>query len=178
MAGGHAGVRVLLGIFIIQNASAFLAPAALWKSCRSARVGNVLGNALRMQSNELLSDLWLPGKGAVGTGSQEKGPWVPHLSRRAACLYSTGSVLAGFAATPLGASASQGRDLPSLALKAPEGKSVRLSNGGGEFPLVSFGLQVYDDEQARRDTLVALEAGVRNFFASVLAGNQVGKRER
>lgn len=171
MAGGHGGVRVLLGLLIIQNASAFLAPAALWKSCRSARVGNVLGNALRMQSNEPLNDLWLP-------GSQEKGLWVPHLSRRAACLYSTGSVLAGFAATPLGASASQGRDLPSLALKAPEGKSVRLSNEGGEFPLVSFGLQVYDDEQARRDTLVALEAGVRNFFASVLAGNQVGKRER
>ena len=162
-----------MGIIIINNVSAFLAPAALWESCRSARVGNVnvLGNALRMQSNEPLSDLWLP------AGSQEKGLWVPHLSRRAACLYSTGSVLAGFATTPLGASASQGRDLPSLALKAPEGKSVRLSNGGGEFPLVSFGLQVYDDEQARRDTLVALEAGVRNFFASVLAGNQVGKRE-
>ena len=35
---------------------------------------------------------------------------------------------------------------------------MKLSNGGGEFPLVSFGLQVYDDEQARRDTLVALEA--------------------
>ena len=169
MAG--VGVRGLLGVILIQNVSAFLAPAALWESCRSANA-RVLGNALRMQSKEPLSDLWLP------AGSQEKGLWVPHLSRRAACLYSTGSVVAGFAATPLGASASQGRDLPSLALKAPEGKSVKLSNGGGEFPLVSFGLQVYDDEQARRDTLVALEAGVRNFFASVLAGNQVGKRDR
>jgi len=39
---------------------------------------------------------------------------------------------------------------------------------------MSFGLQVYDDETARKLTLVALEAGVRNFFSSVLAGNQVG----
>ena len=39
---------------------------------------------------------------------------------------------------------------------------------------MSFGLQVYDDDTARKLTLVALEAGVRNFFSSVLAGNQVG----
>ena len=39
---------------------------------------------------------------------------------------------------------------------------------------MSFGLQVYDDETARKNTLIALEAGVRNFFASVLAGNQKG----
>mmetsp|Transcript_27866 Transcript_27866/g.50404 ORF Transcript_27866/g.50404 Transcript_27866/m.50404 type:complete len:344 (+) Transcript_27866:87-1118(+) len=42
------------------------------------------------------------------------------------------------------------------------------------FPLASFGLQVYDDDTAYRLTLTALEVGYRNFFASVLAGNQKG----
>eukprot|EP00316_Scyphosphaera_apsteinii_P024116 CAMPEP_0119304626 /NCGR_PEP_ID=MMETSP1333-20130426/5801_1 /TAXON_ID=418940 /ORGANISM="Scyphosphaera apsteinii, Strain RCC1455" /LENGTH=322 /DNA_ID=CAMNT_0007307545 /DNA_START=1 /DNA_END=966 /DNA_ORIENTATION=+ len=42
------------------------------------------------------------------------------------------------------------------------------------FPLASFGLQIYDDDQAEKLTLMALEAGFRNFFASVLARNQVG----
>lgn len=35
-------------------------------------------------------------------------------------------------------------------------------------------LQIYDNDTARKLTLIALEAGVRNFFASVLAGNQKG----
>jgi diketogulonate reductase-like aldo/keto reductase len=43
-----------------------------------------------------------------------------------------------------------------------------------KFPLVSFGLQIYDDETAYKLTLTALEVGYRNFFASVLAGNQRG----
>lgn len=47
-------------------------------------------------------------------------------------------------------------------------------NDGCRFPVVSFGLQIYDNERARRYTLTALEAGYRNFFASVLAGNQQG----
>jgi len=42
------------------------------------------------------------------------------------------------------------------------------------FPLASFGLQIYSDEMAYTLTLVALEAGFRNFFASVLARNQQG----
>jgi hypothetical protein len=41
-----------------------------------------------------------------------------------------------------------------------------------KFPLVSFGLQIYDDETAYKLTLLALEVGYRNFFASVLANNQ------
>ena len=53
------------------------------------------------------------------------------------------------------------------------GERVKLSNGAA-FPLASFGLQVYDDETARQLTLVALEVGYRNFFASVLARNQRG----
>lgn len=43
-----------------------------------------------------------------------------------------------------------------------------------EFPLVSFGLQIYDDKTAYKLTLTALEVGYRNFFASVLARNQKG----
>ena len=42
------------------------------------------------------------------------------------------------------------------------------------FPLVSFGLQIYDDATAEQLTLRALEAGFRNFFASALAQNQRG----
>ena len=42
------------------------------------------------------------------------------------------------------------------------------------FPLASFGLQVYNDDTAYKLTLTALEVGYRNFFASVLAGNQKG----
>ena len=34
--------------------------------------------------------------------------------------------------------------------------------------------KVYDDDTAYRLTMVALETGYRNFFASVLAGNQKG----
>lgn len=53
-------------------------------------------------------------------------------------------------------------------------QAVGKAPAGQAFPLASFGLQVYDDEMARKLTLVALEAGYRNFFASVLAGNQRG----
>lgn len=45
---------------------------------------------------------------------------------------------------------------------------------GSKFPLASFGLQIYSDDTAYKLTLTALEVGYRNFFASVLAGNQKG----
>ena len=45
---------------------------------------------------------------------------------------------------------------------------------GLKFPKVSFGLQVYDDGTAQQLTTLALSVGYRNFFASVLAGNQQG----
>lgn len=54
------------------------------------------------------------------------------------------------------------------------GPRVPLDGARNGFPLASFGLQVYDDETAYRLTLTALEVGYRNFFASVLAGNQKG----
>ena len=52
--------------------------------------------------------------------------------------------------------------------------SYAILNDGLTFPKVSFGLQVYDDATAMQYTTIALNAGVRNFFASVLAGNQKG----
>ena len=53
--------------------------------------------------------------------------------------------------------------------------SVMLNSSNKKlFPLASFGLQVYDDDKAYKLTLTALEVGYRNFFASVLAGNQKG----
>lgn len=62
---------------------------------------------------------------------------------------------------------------PALAAEAAVEKVVTL-NDGAKFPVVSFGLQVYDDTQAYKYTKWALEAGYRNFFASVLADNQRG----
>jgi len=53
------------------------------------------------------------------------------------------------------------------------GERVTLK-GGLQFPKASFGLQVYGDDTAERLTQMAIEVGYRNFFASVLAGNQKG----
>jgi diketogulonate reductase-like aldo/keto reductase len=67
--------------------------------------------------------------------------------------------------------------LPSSSSPAPAAASpatfVNLQDGT-PFPLVSFGLQIYNDETAYQLTLTALEVGYRNFFASVLARNQKG----
>jgi len=49
-----------------------------------------------------------------------------------------------------------------------------LSDGTTQFPLASFGLQIYNDDKAYKLTTLALKLGYRNFFASVLAGNQRG----
>uniref|UniRef100_A0A7S4E8E8 Uncharacterized protein n=1 Tax=Pelagomonas calceolata TaxID=35677 RepID=A0A7S4E8E8_9STRA len=62
---------------------------------------------------------------------------------------------------------------PALAKGSAGGPSVKLCDGT-QFPVASFGLQVYDDEAAYKYTTLALECGYRNFFASVLAGNQKG----
>jgi len=156
---------VLMGMALLAPApaDAFLAVGAS-AMMRPSNVRSGVGSSvpLQMQSN------------VAGLGSLSDALWLPssHISRRDALRFSAGCAAA--VSAPYIANAAQGRDLPSLAQKAPEGDSVKLSNGGGDFPLMSFGLQVYDDETARKLTLVALEAGVRNFFSSVLAGNQVG----
>lgn len=51
---------------------------------------------------------------------------------------------------------------------------IATLSDGSKFPLASFGLQIYNDDTAYKLTLTALEVGYRNFFASVLAGNQKG----
>jgi diketogulonate reductase-like aldo/keto reductase len=58
--------------------------------------------------------------------------------------------------------------VPSVNLSTPSSLPSK------PFQLASFGLQIYDNEAAYRLTTTALEAGYRNFFASVLAGNQKG----
>jgi len=57
---------------------------------------------------------------------------------------------------------------------AAEASPSAVDLDGISFPLVSFGLQIYDDETAYKLTSTALEVGYRNFFASVLARNQRG----
>ncbi len=62
----------------------------------------------------------------------------------------------------------------SSSIKLEYSKSCSSSYTPKPFPLASFGLQIYDDNKAYKLTLTALETGYRNFFASVLAGNQKG----
>lgn len=68
--------------------------------------------------------------------------------------------------------------LPSQAALANTDSSsiqpIATLSDGSKFPLASFGLQIYNDDTAYKLTLTALEVGYRNFFASVLAGNQKG----
>lgn len=67
--------------------------------------------------------------------------------------------------------------LPSLVLANDQQETKiqpSISLDGIPFPLISFGLQIYDDETAYKLTMTALEVGYRNFFASVLARNQKG----
>tara|TARA_B100000513_G_scaffold186420_1_gene108144 strand:+ start:300 stop:1016 length:717 start_codon:yes stop_codon:yes gene_type:complete len=61
----------------------------------------------------------------------------------------------------------------AAATAVSSGAVAKLSDGSS-FPLASFGLQVYDDATAEKLTTLALQEGYRNFFASVLAGNQRG----
>ncbi|CAB9503127.1 oxo-5-beta-steroid 4-dehydrogenase [Seminavis robusta] len=70
---------------------------------------------------------------------------------------------------------SAGLWLPASAAAASTSiNPIATLSDGTAFPLASFGLQIYNDESAYRLTLLALEVGYRNFFASVLAGNQRG----
>lgn len=55
----------------------------------------------------------------------------------------------------------------------PQPTALKLNNGL-VFQYASFGLEVYDDDTATNFTLTAIQAGFRNFFTSVLAGNQMG----
>ena len=62
----------------------------------------------------------------------------------------------------------------SIASSSTTISPVATLSDGTPFPLCSFGLQIYDDATAYKLTRTAIEVGYRNFFASVLAGNQRG----
>lgn len=81
------------------------------------------------------------------------------------------------ASTTAGAAASLINPPSAFAdeLTATSSNAITLNSQNKKaFPLASFGLQIYNDELAYKLTLTALEVGYRNFFASVLAGNQKG----
>lgn len=80
---------------------------------------------------------------------------------------------AGVAAAALGTMTAGGLVIPNAQAIDTINPIATLSDGS-KFPLASFGLQIYDDNTAYKLTLTALECGYRNFFASVLAGNQKG----
>jgi diketogulonate reductase-like aldo/keto reductase len=104
------------------------------------------------------------------------------LNRRDAILSS--SVVATVSATSLillqqprpavAATTGTENDDNSTASNQLQKSFIQFESSSKPFPLASFGLQIYDDEQAYKLTLTALELGYRNFFASVLAGNQKG----
>jgi len=92
------------------------------------------------------------------------------LSRREAVALSAPAALSGQAGLllPYPAAAAP---VPTVPYQKQPGFAL---NTGVNFPSASFGLQVYDDSTAEKLTAIALECGYRNFFASVLAGNQRG----
>ena len=89
---------------------------------------------------------------------------APRLSRRDALVLTGGSALAV---------ADRASAAPAAILPTASQAGLKM-NTGINFPTASFGLQIYDDARATELTLIALEAGYRNFFASVLARNQKG----
>ena len=93
-----------------------------------------------------------------------------NINRRDAITASTGCCLTNLMLPTVVASATESdstkKNSKNFVLLNDEAKT--------KFPLVSFGLQIYDDDTAYKLTLIALEVGYRNFFASVLAGNQRG----
>ena len=56
----------------------------------------------------------------------------------------------------------------------PSDSTQFIMNNGQTMPVVSFGFEIYGNDQASLLMGIALDAGVRNFFASVLASNQPG----
>jgi diketogulonate reductase-like aldo/keto reductase len=90
-----------------------------------------------------------------------------NLNRRDVLSASAGCCMSGLMLPSVDASAIESaKNSNNFVLLNDESKT--------KFPLVSFGVQIYDDDTAYKLTLIALEVGYRNFFASVLAGNQRG----
>jgi|EP00908_Phaeocystis_cordata_P009089 diketogulonate reductase-like aldo/keto reductase len=74
----------------------------------------------------------------------------------------------------LGLTAAAAPHAAPVAAASSKYASTTTLADGLSFPLASFGLQIYDDATAEKLTRLAIEAGFRNFFASVLAQNQRG----
>lgn len=88
---------------------------------------------------------------------------APIVDRRS-LLASTASFAAMVATGELSLSAC-----PGAAAAAIGGPALTLTGSSKPFPLASFGLQVYDDETARKLTLLALEVRGRAFQCAALA---------
>jgi diketogulonate reductase-like aldo/keto reductase len=89
-----------------------------------------------------------------------------------AATTTTTSILTSTTSGPPSLVMASGSD-PSTTISSNIMEKTTLSDGT-LFPLVSFGLQIYDDNTAYELTMTALEVGYRNFFASILTGNQRG----
>jgi hypothetical protein len=85
---------------------------------------------------------------------------TPHLSRRDLAAVAVPAVAAFNGPVPAAFAQTAAATLPFT-----QQNGFKL-NTGTNFPTASFGLQVYDDKLGEELTLIALEAGYRNFFAS------------
>jgi len=108
----------------------------------------------------------------------EAGSSSTQLLDRRRMVSIVGSSLSGVLSLPTSSGAvevlpSSSPPVTSSSSSSPTKDTITLSNGT-PFPLVSFGLQIYNDETAYTLTRMALDVGYKNFFASVLAGNQKG----
>lgn len=95
---------------------------------------------------------------------------LSQIHDRRKAIQQAGVVFTGLIATPTRSSVA----LAESVIVTNKINPITTLSDGSKFPLASFGLQVYDDNTAYKLTLTALEVGYRNFFASVLAGNQRG----
>ena len=94
---------------------------------------------------------------------------LPHSNQNRRQVLSTIATTSSLLTLPKSSSAvSSAVSAPAIDLPSPSPLPAK------KFPLASFGLQIYDNDTAYKLTTTALQAGYRNFFASVLAGNQKG----
>lgn len=135
----------------------------------------VAAKRLALSKRSLVRGVVLCGEGAADT-PHGNSLSVTGSNRRLGVSLERRALLAGLSSLPVGHALFSHGGIALAEAKAMElagGPRITL-NDGLSWPLASFGLQVYDDDTAKELTLVALEVGYRNFFASVLARNQKG----
>jgi hypothetical protein len=89
--------------------------------------------------------------GNVATDTCNPGRGGAHWSQTATCADGTGTAAVGI---------------------DPSDSTQFIMNNGQTMPVVSFGFEIYGNDQASLLMGIALDAGVRNFFASVLVSSQ------